>query len=163
MTRIVNTLEWTHEAWLSLAKAAEPGITGNSIPMIEVDLETFKASLHLDGSHADFVLHIPADEKKRWFEQCGFDVLTLAHSIITVDRFLTMKEHGPSIEQQFIDKQRNVFIVNANHWDKDFFAVLEYSSADKLANYTVDYAALAKREADRARTKAFMDKIRNKK
>lgn len=165
MTRINSKLLWTHEDWIDKAKKSEPDLMGCEIPFIHASYNhDFAPSINEDRTFSQYVRDVSYDEKIALFHSVGFKVLFMTLDLMKVNTMVKKTDHnGLSLNQQFIDKDRNVFIVCVDNLDNELYFVCEYDKVDEaLADFTVDYEKVKADNERRAKTRNMMAKWREK-
>lgn len=121
-----------------------------------------KAGLDIDEMYTlnKFIQKVSYDEKRAIFEKLGFNVLYMTLSIVKMGHILADKPKdasgkpdtsAQSLEEQFLDNKRNVFILEVETGYENIYFLLEYpldigNGDDPLANYTVDRAELQRKK-----------------
>lgn len=149
----------TKQELISTVQKAEPLYTNNYVPGLEFFYFDFAEKMGISTdtyTHINkFIKDASYNEKKKMFTDLGFNVLYMTLSSMKTLDFLSDTSNGPSIEQQFLDKQRNVFMIEVTMYHSDSIVfVLEYRDDKPLADFTVNYDEVR-------RKKEQQEKIRN--
>lgn len=141
----------TKENLIAQIKQQEEGILGLSLPMLNIHYAEYATAINLSTDTfytlKKYIFETGYAEKAAIFTNMGFNVLFTTLSPIKVADFASK-----GIEQAFLDKQQNVFIVSIDQSLDSLYFVLEYplENNDALANYTVDYAEIQARAERKA-------------
>lgn len=148
---------YTQDQLINQAKSAEAGIMGTHVPYVSVFYGDFIDTIGLDHDAyyhiSKYIKGVDYNAKRHLFESLGFKVLYMTLSAMKVSRFL--RDDGidtPSIDQEFLDGKRNVFIFEVEQGMGDcLYFILEYKlDGDPLCDHTVDREELARELARKA-------------
>lgn len=160
----------TKQELIEQLKETSDGIVSTNVPYIGLDyardfVEDFDITTDLDSypNINNYINNVSYDEKRAMFNQIGFDVLYMTLNISKVVRFINDDQNGKSINQAFLDNERNVFILAADTFHKSIYFVLEYAiDGDPLAEHTVDREAVEKEKERSEKMRKMMEKFRSK-
>lgn len=136
--------KFTFEQLVQEAKQSEAGIVGTYLPMIDMHYIDFAHRAGLSEEQYPTIKHYIKNatykEKRELFESLGFDVLYMTLSNMKVLHKARDTSHGTSIDQAFLNKERNVFLLHIEGGYDTLIFMLEYQDKnDPLADHTVDY------------------------
>lgn len=160
----------TKQELIEQVKEANGGLISINVPYLGLDyardfVEDFDITTDLDSypNINKYINNVSYDEKRAMFNQLGFDVLHMTLNISKVVRFINNEQNGKSINQAFLDNERNVFVLSADTFHKTIYFVLEYAvDGDPLAEHTVDREAIEKEKERSEKMRNMMQKFRSK-
>jgi len=149
---------FTYNGLVSEIKRCESGIMGTHLPMLSMHYIEFVQRAGLDVEKyptiQHYIKHASYDEKKNIFTPLGFHVLYLTLSAVKVSHFARGRAKGQehlteTLEEQFLNKQRNAFILCVEAGLDNLYFILEYNDPEHpLADETIDWDEL-RREKER--------------
>lgn len=162
-----NIFTYTKDEWINCAKQGEPDYGTCFIPVIRVnylhevnntdEFSTLKSFIQTGGYQ---MVHHHLKSNGLLPLKLDYDIVSAIHTVTT------KSDNQPSLEQQFLDKQRNIFIIEISDHTfsgKDLIFTCEYmSTGQPLADYTVDYDAVTKRDKERQSIEALFARLRQK-
>lgn len=163
-----NVFDWNKTDWINKAQESEAGFVGCFIPTITLSfIHDMPTKRDLYGSFKKYTDSESTREVKDHMESLGFSVLYATEAVVeAINHVALTVDTSVSIEQEFLDKKRNVFFIHisdSTYYHKDLILVCEYIDlAHPLADYTVDYNDVAERNNMRESTRALFDKLRKK-
>lgn len=155
---------YTKQSIIDTAKKSSWNIIDTFIPNIEQHWLDFVEGAGIDDQFyfniEKYIYSASYTEKRNVFERLGFHVLFLSLSAIKVSQFVTDRTNGQnnkSINQQFLDGERNVMILDITVGAQSLYFVLEYKDEtdQPLADYTVDRDEVARHMKRKERAGAF--------
>ncbi|WP_078598503.1 hypothetical protein [Evansella clarkii] len=162
-------MAFTYGGLIREIKQKKEGLMGIQLPMLSMHFIDFANHAGLSSDDYPtiqaYISKASYQEKRAVFEALGFKVLYMTLSAIKVIHFAEGRTDGaptnPSINQAFLDNQRNVFVLDVEVGMKNLYFVLEYQSDEPLADFTVDREKLAEEQTQKERLRAIFG--RNKK
>jgi hypothetical protein len=157
-------MAFTYNGLIEEIKQQEEGLMGIHLPMLSMHFIEFSNKAGIQYAEYPtiqaYIKKAPYQEKRVVFESLGFKVLYMTLSAIKVMHFVEGRTDGapkdPSIDEAFLDNQRNVFILEVNvGFSDNLYFVIEYQSDDALANHTVDREKLAREKARKEEMKSL--------
>lgn len=144
---------FTYQSLCEEAKNAKAEYTNTNLPVVQYHYFDFaeKTGIDLEQLYSiqKFIKEISYDDKRRFFEAMGFKVLFMTLSIVKIGHKVrdAATPDAVSLEDQFLNNERNVFIFSVEHGITDsIYFLLEYPVTDgetTLADHTVDREQLA--------------------
>lgn len=158
--------KFTFEQLVQEAKQSEAGIVDTYLPMINMHYIDFTQRAGLSEEQYPTIKHYIKNasykEKRELFESLGFKVLYMTLSNIKVSQKTRDTSNGTSIDQAFLNKERNVFLLHVEVGFDTLIFMLEYQDKnDPLANYTVDYDEVKREQKQKEEIRkifSFMNK-----
>lgn len=156
---------YTKQTLIDTAKKSSWNIIDTFIPNIEQHWLDFVEGAgindHFYFNSEKYIYSASYSEKRNVFERLGFHVLFLSLSAIKVSQFVTDNTNGQnnkSINQQFLDGERNVMIIDVTSGTQSLYFVIEYKDDNDqpLAEYTVDRDEVARHSKQKERAGAFL-------
>lgn len=152
---------------IAQAKTAEEGVLDCHLPMLTNHFGEFAGKIGLDHDEfyhiRKYIKNASYDAKRQVFEQLGFKVLYLTLGAHKVSMFARDEKSGKSLDQQFLDGERNVFIFDVEHSMENLYFILEYEDkADPLCNHTVDREKLARELERKAKMGSWFKSMRER-
>lgn len=152
---------------ITQAKTAEEGVVDCHFPMITNHFVTFSGEIGLDHDEfyhiRKYIKNVSYDAKRQVFEQLGFKVLYLTLGAHKVSMFARDEKSGKSLDQQFLDGERNIFIFDVESGLDNLYFILEYEDkTDPLCNHTVDRDKLARELEQKVKTGAWFKSMRER-
>lgn len=164
-------MSFTYNGLIEQIKQEKEGLVGIHLPMLSMHYLDFAEQAGLSEENYPtiqaYIKKATYQEKRDLFESLGFKVLYLTLSATKVIHFVEGRTAGapmgPSIEEAFLDNQRNVFILDVEVGTDNLYFVMEYEAGDALATYTVDREVLAEEKATQEKIRAIFgrNKIRS--
>lgn len=158
----------TRDDWINKAKESDAEYTHCFVPVITL---SYMHDVHpIDRDvHCSFKTFIDAGgitKLKDQLRQSGLNVLYWSDTIVATLFEVQNNNNGPSLEDQFLKKQRNIFIIDISdsaYTYKNISIVCEYVDVfDPLAEYTVNYAEVERQEQSKQVAANFVKRIREK-
>ncbi|WP_142130452.1 hypothetical protein [Bacillus sp. SLBN-3] len=152
-----------------LKQQQEGGLIGIHVPMCSIHYIEYSNEAGIPYEDYPtiqaYIRKAPYQEKRDVFESLGFNVLYMTLSAIKVIHFVEGRADGapkePSIDDAFLNNQRNVFILEVNVGFSDsLYFVIEYQSDDPLANYTVNREKLAEEKARKEKMRSLFNRTK---
>lgn len=148
-------MAFTYNGLINEIKKKDSGLTGIHLPMLSMHFIEFANAAGISEDDYPtiqaYIQKASYQEKRDVFEALGFKVLFMALDTIKVIHYVEGRtDHAPknpSIDEAFLDNQRNVFLLDVEVGPKNLYFVIEYQSEEALANFTVDRDKLAEEKA----------------
>lgn len=159
-------MAFTYDGLIQEIQQQKGGIIGIHTPMLSMHYINYSNEAGISYEEyptiQSYIRKAPYQEKRDVFELLGFKVLYMTLSAIKVIHFVEGRAEGapkePSINEAFLNNQRNVFILEVEvGFSGNLYFVIEYQSDDPLAGYTVDREELAKEMARKEKMKSLFN------
>lgn len=143
---------FTYDTLIQEIHQCKEGILGSHLPMLSLHYYDFAERVGLDTENKypliqHYIKKASYADKRAIFEQLDFKVLYMTLSAVKVSHFCQNDNNGESLNDAFLNKKRNAFILEVHVGGIDtLFFILEYSVDGKpLADVTVDWDELARK------------------
>lgn len=158
---------YTKADLINQIKTKTDGILGTNLPMLSKHFNEFAEDIGLDHETfyhiKKYIFGVDYATKRQVFESIGFTVLCMTTSAMKVSRFASDDKDKTSINQEFVDGKRNVFIFEVETGLDNLYFVLEYAvDGDPLADHTIDREEVAREQERKAAGRKWMASIRAK-
>lgn len=158
---------YTKSDLISQIKQCRDGILGTNLPMLSKHFNEFAEDIGLDHETfyhiKKYIFGVDYATKRQVFESIGFTVLYMTTSAMKVSRFASDDKDKTSIDQEFVDGKRNVFIFEVETGLDNLYFILEYAvDGDPLADHTIDREEVARAAERKAAAGNWMKSIRAK-
>lgn len=149
MTKYNQLFDLTKQDWIAKAKQSQSGYINCFIPVIQLSYMHDVHPIDRD-THQPFRQYIAEGGINQLVNHLeSIDVIPLYSADNIVSVLNTVDKGEPSIQDQFLDKERNIFIIDifdistSSYFHKNIVIVCEYidetNKTDRLADHTVDY------------------------
>ena len=156
-------MAFAYNGLIEQIKQKDAGLHGIHLPMLSMHFLEFANEVGLSEEEYPtiqaYIQKASYQEKRDVFESLDFKVLYLTLNAIKMIHYVEGRaDHAPkdpTIDEAFLDNQRNVFILDVEVGPKNLYFLIEYESDEALADFTVDRAKLAEEQEQKEKLRSI--------
>ena len=162
--------ELTKKDWIAKAKESKSGYIRCFIPVIHLSYmhDVHPIDRDINQPFRKYITKGGIDEITSHLLGIGILPLYSADNIVSILNAVDTDQ--PSLQDQFLDKERNIFIIDisdSSYLDKNIVIVCEYidetNKDDRLADHTVDYDAVKTHNEQKEAIASLLKRMRKNK